>query len=189
MQDQGPRGSGRTCASVHARADGGSLAYSRTLFDPCPRACSGLSPGVAAFRARRLRKEHIARRCPLTDIAGPPLPQGALGPRHFYRHHVLRETRPHQSRAAIATRRRKRLLLVGGLVVFVVVVGLSGLSAYHSALRAKTSLGSARTVISNDLSNRQAFRSSVGRAKLASDIKRWMRMPTTRRRSSRDPSE
>jgi len=92
-------------------------------------------------------------------------------PRHFYRHHVLRETHPHQSRAAIATRRRKRLLLVGGLVVFVVVVGLLGLSGYHSALRAKTSLESARTVISNDLSNRQAFLSSAGRAKLASDIR------------------
>ena len=64
-----------------------------------------------------------------------------------------------------------RLLLAGGLVVFVVVVGLMGLSAYHSALRAKTSLEAARTVISNDLSNRQAFLSSAGRAKLASDIK------------------
>jgi hypothetical protein len=98
-----------------------------------------------------------------------------FGPRHFYRHHVLRETHPHQSRAAIATRRRKRLLLVGGLVgglvVFVVVVGLLGLSGYHSALRAKTSLEAARTVISNDLSNRQAFLSSAGRAKLASDIR------------------
>ena len=94
-----------------------------------------------------------------------------FGPRHFYRHHVLRETHPHQSRAAIAPRRRKRLLLVGGLVVFVVVVGVLGFSAYHSALRAKTSLEAARTVISNDLSNRQAFLSSAGRAKLASDIK------------------
>ncbi len=46
-----------------------------------------------------------------------------------------------------------------------------GLSAYHSALRAKTSLEAARTVISNDLANRQAFLSSAGRAKLASDIK------------------
>jgi hypothetical protein len=45
------------------------------------------------------------------------------------------------------------------------------LSAYHSALRARTSLEAARTVISNDLSNRQAFLSSAGRAKLASDIK------------------
>ena len=51
------------------------------------------------------------------------------------------------------------------------VVGLLGLSAYHSALRAKTSLEAARAVISNDLSNKQMFESSAGRAKLASDIK------------------
>ena len=51
------------------------------------------------------------------------------------------------------------------------VVGLLGLSAYRSALRAKTSLEAARAVISNDLSNKQAFLSSAGRAKLASDIK------------------
>ena len=94
-----------------------------------------------------------------------------FGPRHFYRHHIARETHPHQSRAAIAARRRKRLLLIGGLVVFVVVVGLLGLSAYHSALRAKTSLEAARAVISSDLSNKQAFESSAGRAKLASDIR------------------
>jgi hypothetical protein len=94
-----------------------------------------------------------------------------FGPRHFYRHHVARGKHPHQPRAATAARRRKQLLLVGGLVVFVVVVGLLGLSGYHSALRAKTSLEAARTVISNDLSDKQAFLSSAGRAKLASDIR------------------
>ena len=55
--------------------------------------------------------------------------------------------------------------------IFVVVVGLLGLSAYRSALRAKTSLEAARTVISNDLSNKQVFLSPAGRAKLAADIK------------------
>ena len=53
------------------RGDEGSLAYSRTLLAPCPRACSALPPGVAACRrASRLRKEHKARLCPLTDIDG-----------------------------------------------------------------------------------------------------------------------
>jgi hypothetical protein len=94
-----------------------------------------------------------------------------FGSRHCYQHHLLRETHPHQSRAAIATRRKKRPLRVGGLVVFVVVVVFLGLSAYHSALWAKTSLGAARTVISSDPSVRQAFLSSAGRAKLASDVK------------------
>jgi hypothetical protein len=61
--------------------------------------------------------------------------------------------------------------VIGGLVLFVVVVGLLGVSAYHSALRAKTSLETARTLISADLSNKQVFESSAGRAKLASDIK------------------
>ena len=55
--------------------------------------------------------------------------------------------------------------------MLVVVLGLLGLSAYRSALRAKTSLEAARTVISNDLSDKQVFLSPAGRAKLASDIK------------------
>jgi hypothetical protein len=94
-----------------------------------------------------------------------------FAPRHFYRHHVARAAHPHPGRKAIAARRRKQLLLIAGLVVFVVVVGLLGLSAYHSALRARASLEAAQAVISNDLSNKQAFLSPAGRAKLALDIK------------------
>ena len=60
--------------------------------------------------------------------------------------------------------------MLGGLVVVVVVFGLLGLSAYRAALRAKTSLEAARAVISKDLSNKQAFESSAGRAHLAADI-------------------
>lgn len=63
------------------------------------------------------------------------------------------------------------MLLLGAFVIFVVVIGILGLSAYRSASRAKTSLEAARTVISNDLSNKQVFLSPAGRAKLAADIK------------------
>ncbi len=94
-----------------------------------------------------------------------------FGPRHFYWHHVKRETHPHRSRAATSTRHRKQLLLaLGGLTILVVALVLLGFSAYHSALRAKQSLESARTVISSDLSNKQLFVSATGRAKLAVDI-------------------
>ena len=110
---------------------------------------------MAAYRHRQQHRFHTVR----------------FGPRHFYRHHVARATHPHQPRPVTAARRRKQLLLIGGLVVFIVVVGLLGLSAYHSALRAKASLEAARAVISNDLSDKQIFESSAGRAKLASDIK------------------
>ena len=63
------------------------------------------------------------------------------------------------------------MFVLCGLAIFVVVIGLLALSAYRSALRAKTSLEAARTVISNDLSNKQVFLSPAGRAKLSSDIK------------------
>ncbi len=51
------------------------------------------------------------------------------------------------------------------------VLVVLGLSAYHSALRAKQSIEAARTVISSDLSNKQLFVSGTGRAKLAVDIR------------------
>ncbi len=69
-----------------------------------------------------------------------------FGPRHFYRHHVQRETHPHRPRAATAARHRKQLLLaLGGFAVLAMVLVLLGLSAYHSAVRAKQSLEAART--------------------------------------------
>ncbi len=110
---------------------------------------------MPAYRHRQQHRFHTVR----------------FGPRHFYRHHVARARHPHQGRKAIAARRRKQLFLIGGLVLFVVVVGLLGLSAYNSALRARASLEAARAVISKDLSNKQAFLSPAGRAKLALDIK------------------
>jgi hypothetical protein len=110
---------------------------------------------VTAYKHRQQHRFHTLR----------------FGPRHFYRHHVKQEGHPHQSRAAIASRRRKQFLLVlGGLVVLIVVFGLMGLSAYHSALRAKQSLDAAKAVISADLSDKQIFLSSSGRAKLGADI-------------------
>ena len=168
--DQVPRISGRT---AHRSTPGATEARwrlpvhsSNHALEPAPQCRLG-SP-----RARRLANEHIARLCPLTDIDGSTgSTRCALGRGTSTGTTWSRETHPHQPRAATAARRRKQLLLVGGLFVFVVVVGLLGLSAYRSALRAKTSLEAARAVISKDLSDKQAFQSSAGRAKLASDIK------------------
>jgi len=58
-------------------------------------------------------------------------------------------------------------LIVGFCVVGAVIVGIS---AYRSASSAKRSLEAARQVIENDLSNKQVFLSSGGRAQLATDI-------------------
>ena len=182
--------SGRNCTSVHAKADGGSLECSRTLFEPCPRACSALSPGVAAGRrARRLRKEHIARLCPPTDIDGSTgSTRCALG--------RGTSTGTCCGRSTLINRGR-RLRHGAGIGFSWPVVSSSSLWSSGSwdcrpTIRrcAPRHLWRRRgrsypTICRTD-------RRSCPRPDAPSWLptsKRWKRMPTMRRRSSRDPSE
>ena len=86
---------------------------------------------MPAHRHRRQHRFHIKR----------------LGQRQFYRHHVLRESQPHQASVADATRRRKQLLLAAGLVILVMVVGLVSVSAYRTTPANTTFESSATTTV------------------------------------------
>jgi hypothetical protein len=94
------------------------------------------------------------------------------GPRHWYRHHILKVGHKHRARLYTKSLRRKRLKLIGGFAATVVLLAvvLLGLTALRAVLSAKHSVDAAQAVINEDLANKSLMQSSDGRAALAGEI-------------------